>query len=874
VLLAVLLPSARADSFIAGGTAVVLVGLPGDMESEKTYGDQTLRLLQLLDRPGLAPKKVLLLTSVAAPDGFKPGYSLDVLHNDRATFLGLADQLKTDPGPFTFFVFGHGGNQGNDSVFHVPGPRLLPADFATVAAGEPASTWFLFFRGSGNFAKALQAPKRTLLASEAGEQVFTQDPVSFGLFLVALEKDTELDKLGMDLGVATGNWYGSRQLARTEDPALWAEMQPPRKLTISVDGTGTDVPDGSIRPNPPAATNPVPETAPQPAPVDAVWQTITPVDPAKYPQNDAITLSRNVSYVIDDSNGVSEDEETFLQILKPEGKKYGDFQFTFAPPQEDLNFLACEVRLPNGQIEALDPDQIRDAAKAAPEDYDVEKRKLISFPHIEPGAIIRIHLQRQWQNFPMPHLYQEIPLADENPVVALKVEVRMPQKDAFHFKLLRQPNVDPVVTKTEYGSIYTWQFHDQPPVLEEPLSPPEQTPELVVTTFPDWAAFSDWYIRLIREANKPEPELTQQAQTLIAGAKSDEEKIERIARFVTNFRYVSVPLGVNSFRPHSALHVWQNRYGDCKDKANLLGTLLTAVGFKTHLVLVPRFSQAYPDLPGFAFNHAIAQVELADKTLWIDTTDDVCRFGLLPPGDPGRQVLVIDDKVNSLTPLPDAQAADHRLTLDMDVTLPDASARDATVQVQADGMGYADYLLRAAAQAMGPHQVLPLLGMSFTTTSGIFSPEHQQATAVDDLEQAFTWKADGSWDGLVSRLPQSSTEMLRLPGWAPQEWRIATLARSNPLHLNNGYPMEIVETWHIHLPHGARNVKLPAAQSDAGPQLVWNLSWSSAANDETTAKLDITLAQADLDQNGTRAFQSSSHHLQETLQDGLSFQTP
>jgi hypothetical protein len=316
VLLTLLLPSVRADSFVGGGTVVVLVGLPGDMESEKTYGDQTLRLLQLLDRPGLAPKKVLLLTSVAAPADFKPSFPLDILPNDRATFLGLVDQLKTDPGPFTFFVFGHGGNQGNDSVFHVPGPRLMPADFATVAAGEPASTWLLFFPGSGNFAKALQAPKRTLLASEADDQVFTEDPVSFGLFLVALEKDTDLDKLGTDLGVATGNWYGSRQQARTEDPALWVEMEPPRKLTISIDGAGTNVTDGSIRPNPPAATNPVPETAPPPAPVDAVWQTITAVDPAKYPQSDAITLSRNVSYVIDDNNGVSEDEETFIQILK------------------------------------------------------------------------------------------------------------------------------------------------------------------------------------------------------------------------------------------------------------------------------------------------------------------------------------------------------------------------------------------------------------------------------------------------------------------------------------------------------------------------------------------------------------------------------
>ncbi len=107
---------------------------------------------------------------------------------------------------------------------------------------------------------------------------------------------------------------------------------------------------------------------------------------------------------------------------------------------------------------------------------------MFSFPHVEPGAIIRIHLQRTWTHFPMPHVFQEVPLANENPTVALKIEVRLPEKEAFHFKLLHQPSMDPAIAKTGYGSIYTWQFQDLPAVLNEPLSPPEQTPALVVTT--------------------------------------------------------------------------------------------------------------------------------------------------------------------------------------------------------------------------------------------------------------------------------------------------------------------------------------------------------------------------------------------------------
>ena len=634
VLAALLFCPARGDSFSRGGTVVVLVGLPGDMESEQAYRDQTQQLLQLLQRPDLAPRQVVLLSSIAPPSSSSPGYQLTTLPNARSSFLGLADRLKDAPVPCAFLVFGHGGMQGSVPVFHVPGPRLIPDDFAAVAGAVPASSWLLFFPGSGNFARQLQAPGRTLLASEAGDQVFTEDPRGFGFFLAALARENDLTRLGEATGAATYAWYNSRSLAATEDPALWIGSAPPRKLAKageSGDVVGSSPQTNQVASNPAPTSNAPPEppavATPAKAPPDPAWQAITPVAASAYPKCDAVVLSRQVSYLIDDNSGMTEDDDTFLQILTPEGKRHGDLQYAFSPPDEDLNFLACEVRQPDGTIQNLDPDQIHGAARAEPDDYDVEKRKIFSFPQIEPGAIIRVHLQRAWRRFPLPHVFEEIPLAGDSPVVALKVQVSVPKASAFHFKLLHRDPVDPAVTTTTYGSVDTWQFHDLPAALNEPLSTPEEEPALAVTTFPDWAAFSDWYIRLIRESNQLSPDLIQQARTLVEGARSDREKIEKIARFVTNFRYVSVPLGVNSFRPHSALHVWQNRYGDCKDKANLLCTLLTAEGFKTHLVLVPRFSQAYEDLPGFAFNHAIAAVELAGKTLWVDTTDDVCRFG-------------------------------------------------------------------------------------------------------------------------------------------------------------------------------------------------------------------------------------------------------
>jgi len=88
------------------------------------------------------------------------------------------------------------------------------------------------------------------------------------------------------------------------------------------------------------------------------------------------------------------------------------------------------------------------------------------------------------------------------------------------------------------------------------------------------------------------------------------------------------------------------------------------------LVLVPRFGQARDDIPGLSFNHAISRVTLDGQPLWVDTTDDVCRFGMLPPGDPGRKVLVIDGQTTNLTQLPVPEPQQHPLELRGSWTVP------------------------------------------------------------------------------------------------------------------------------------------------------------------------------------------------------------
>ena len=211
---------------------------------------------------------------------------------------------------------------------------------------------------------------------------------------------------------------------------------------------------------------------------------------------------------------------------------------------------------------------------------------------------------------------------------------------------------DPKVETTAYGSVYRWHAGPLAALPVEPLGPHDREPALLASTFGDWGEFLTWYQGISRETNRATPEMVEKARELTRDCHGDLEKIRALFRYVTELRYVAVPLGVNAYRPHAAANVFHHRYGDCKDKANLLNTLLVSQGFDARLVLAPRFAVAMPDVPGAAFNHAISHVNLQGKSLWLDATDDICRFGLLPPGDPGRRVLLIADHEKELRTLP------------------------------------------------------------------------------------------------------------------------------------------------------------------------------------------------------------------------------
>jgi transglutaminase-like putative cysteine protease len=171
-------------------------------------------------------------------------------------------------------------------------------------------------------------------------------------------------------------------------------------------------------------------------------------------------------------------------------------------------------------------------------------------------------------------------------------------------------------------------------------------------------------VNLARHEMDPKAVVTPELASLAAKLASTGDvwtRIEPICRFVQKeVSYLSLTIASDSmagYRPHPAAEVCDNRYGDCKDKAVLLCTLLKSVGVESRVMLVNsgiRMANR-ADWPSANFNHAIVAIPCASAPpagstvvrvggrdyLLFDPTDEHVPFGELPSGDTGGLGLVL-----------------------------------------------------------------------------------------------------------------------------------------------------------------------------------------------------------------------------------------
>ena len=133
--------------------------------------------------------------------------------------------------------------------------------------------------------------------------------------------------------------------------------------------------------------------------------------------------------------------------------------------------------------------------------------------------------------------------------------------------------------------------------------------------FVNWQGMGSWYGNLISTRMDSSEPIKQEVAVLAAGKAATMAKMQAIAAFVQHdIRYVAIYLGIGGWQPHAAPEVFTHRYGDCKDKATLMRTMLREIGVDSyHVVINTERGSVTQDSPAHnAFNHVILAIKLPD----------------------------------------------------------------------------------------------------------------------------------------------------------------------------------------------------------------------------------------------------------------------
>ncbi|PWT94763.1 MAG: hypothetical protein C5B55_02225 [Blastocatellia bacterium] len=276
------------------------------------------------------------------------------------------------------------------------------------------------------------------------------------------------------------------------------------------------------------------------------------------------------------------------------------------------------------------------------------------------------------------------------------------------------------IEPTTSGSNYTWELQNLSPVRPEPSSPSTSSlvPIIAISYFPadsgltknsnvfeTWSQVSRWATQLHDPQVIPDATVTAKAKELTANAKTELDKIKAIGRFVQSLQYISIDIGVgrgNGYRPHAAPLVLSKAYGDCKDKANLMRSMLKAIDITAYPVAIylgdPTYVRAEWASP-LQFNHCIIAVKISDETkvpsviqhptfgrlLIFDATDEHTPVGDLPNVEQDSYALIIAGDAGTLERMPSLPPESSVLTREAEVTLDEYGSITAVVKERFTG---------------------------------------------------------------------------------------------------------------------------------------------------------------------------------------------
>ncbi|MBB6142266.1 transglutaminase-like putative cysteine protease [Silvibacterium bohemicum] len=344
-----------------------------------------------------------------------------------------------------------------------------------------------------------------------------------------------------------------------------------------------------------------------------------------------------------------------IKILRPHGREYATPVAWFRSDRKLLSFHVWSIGPDGHQYTVKDNEIIEVGAKEWGILYNDVRYKTASAPGADPGGIVAYEYVQQ---APIYSGEENWMFQGEIPRLRTVFEVDLPAGWQHRALWRRYTAATPAEVAPNH---WRWELTNVPAVhLEDvPLAPADgavtgrMTLHYAAGNLGEgdalWAKIGEWFSPLAAPKTEAPAEIANESRQLVSPNADFMTRIQKVSEFMQqNIRYVGIEIGIGGYIPHAAADVYRNRYGDCKDKATLLISMLDAVGVRATWVMVDTERGVVdPFTPSLIGNHMIAAIEIpkgydnpllkavvtaktGKRYLIFDPTNEYVPIGLLP----------------------------------------------------------------------------------------------------------------------------------------------------------------------------------------------------------------------------------------------------
>src|SRR6266852_79515 len=378
--------------------------------------------------------------------------------------------------------------------------------------------------------------------------------------------------------------------------------------------------------------------------------------PAHDDKTDVVLLYSERIVTVQSADKIKTTVREAYKILRPGGREYGMVGASFNSHSKITGMRGWCIPAQGKDYEVKDKEAMEispSKIKRSQIGLDV-KDKLARIPAADPGNIVGYEYEEEEQPLVLQDAWH---FQETNPVREAQYTLQLPSGWEYKATWMNYPEVKPA----QAGNQSQWTVSEVRGIKHEDNMPPWQgvAGQMIVSFFPpggsaqnqgfqNWKQMGTWYQGLTSGRRDVSPDLKQKVASLTSSAGTPLAKMKVIGDFAQrDIRYVAIELGIGGWQPHPAAEVFTHHYGDCKDKATLMGAMLHEIGIDSYYVVInSERGSVTPETPAHmgGFDHAIIAIKLPDgvtdgslaatmvhpklgKILFFGPTDEMTPFG-------------------------------------------------------------------------------------------------------------------------------------------------------------------------------------------------------------------------------------------------------